>query len=268
MKIYGLLGKNISYSFSPILHKEIFKYLGLEEDKISYKLFDIEENKIKKLIKKIRENQIQGINITIPYKEKVIDFLDEISKKAKDIGAVNTIYKKDNKLIGENTDYFGFLETLKKLKVDIKKENIAILGSGGAAKAVLQVVKDLGAIPYIVSRDEERAKQKFQDVEIINYEKLKGLTGKILINCTPLGNKNHPDISPVSKEISLKWEYGIDLNYVPKISLFLSYFKEEKRMNGLYMLVAQGIKSEEFWQNKNMPIEDIYNDICIKVYKK
>lgn len=264
MKKYGLLGKNIDYSFSPILHKEIFKKINQENE---YDLFDLEEDEIENLIEKIRQNKIEGINVTIPYKEKVLDYIDEVSENVREIGAVNTIYKFKNKVIGENTDFFGFLKTIKKLNVDIKNKNVGIIGSGGSAKSVLQVIKKLDGIPYIISRNPVEKKKIFKDIRIINYDELKNLKGELLINCTPLGNKNHSNISPISKEISLNWRYGIDLNYIPEVSLFLSYFKEKNRLNGLYMLVVQGIKSEIFWQKQEISIDEIYNKIYSSVYR-
>lgn len=266
-KKYGLLGKNINYSFSPQLHKEIFNFLKCS---YNYNIFDLEENEIENLIKRIKEDEIQGINITIPYKQTVMRYLDEISENAQKIGAVNTVYKKDNKLIGENTDYYGFLKTIESMKLNLKNENVAVLGSGGSAKAVVQVIKNLGGKIFLVSRTPQNVDSHFTDMEIIDYEKLKNISGKLIVNCTPLGGKNYSEISPIDEETAEKWECAVELNYTPEFSPFLLYFKNnnKKYMNGFYMLVAQGIESENIWQNKNIPVDAIYNKVYNNVYKK
>lgn len=264
-KHYGLLGKNINYSFSPILHKEIFEVLKKNYD---YSLIDIERDKIENLINDIRKNKLQGINVTIPYKEEIMPHLDYITPKAKKIGAVNTVYRDNKNIIGDNTDYDGFLKTIERMNLDIKNKNIAILGSGGSAKAILQVVNDLFGIPYIVSRNKEDTQQKFKNIKVINYKELEDLKGYLIINCTPLGNKNNPDLSPVPKKICENWKFAIDLNYIPEISTFLSYFEPNHRSNGLYMLVSQGVQSQIIWQNKNIALNEIYDIIYKKVYCK
>lgn len=264
-KIFGLLGKNISYSFSPLLHKEIFNFLNCDYD---YKIFDMQENEIKTLIEKIKKDEIQGINVTIPYKQTVMKYLDEISENAEKIGAVNTIYKKNGKLAGENTDYWGFLKTIEKMKINLKDKTAAVLGTGGSAKAVVQVIKNLGGNPVIVSRTPEKTASQFKNFKVINYNELKNIHGELIVNCTPLGNKNYPALSPVDKTICQNWKTAVDLNYTPEISVFLSYFADKPHSNGLYMLVAQGIHSEIIWQEKNISIDEIYNKVYNNVYKK
>lgn len=266
-KIFGLLGKNINYSFSPQLHKEIFNFLNCDCD-CDYKIFDIKENEIKIIIEKIKKEEIQGINITIPYKQTVMKYLDEISENAEKIGAVNTVYKKNGKLIGENTDYWGFLKTLEKMKINLQNKTVAVLGTGGSAKAVIQVIKNLGGNPVIVSRTPEKTASQFKNFNVINYNELKNIQGELIVNCTPLGNKNYPTLSPVNKIICQNWKTAVDLNYTPEISVFLSYFADKPHSNGLYMLVAQGIQSEAIWQGKNISIDEIYNKVYNNVYKK
>lgn len=266
MKNYGLLGNNINYSLSPLLHNTIFKKLNIDAQ---YSLIDTADKKeIKNILKNMKLDKLQGLNVTIPYKQEIIFLLDRLTPQAKNIGAINTIYKENSCLTGDNTDYTGFLETIKKMNLNLKNKNVGILGSGGSAKAVLQVIIDLKGIPYIVSRNKESTQKKYKKCQVINYKDLEALKGELLVNCTPLGNKNYPNLSPVSKTICKNWNYGIDLNYIPEISLFLSYFKENNRINGLYMLVSQGIKSENIWQNKNISTDEIYDIIYKDVYNK
>lgn len=264
-KIYGLLGKNINYSFSPKLHTEIFNFLNYDYE---YKIFDLNENEIENLIKKIRNEEISGINVTIPYKQTVIKYLDEVSENARNIGAVNTIYKKDGKLIGENTDYYGFLKTIQIMKINLQNKTVAILGTGGSAKAIVQVIKNLGGNIILVSRNPQNCNDYFKDLKVINYKELENIKGELIVNCTPLGGKNYPSSSPVNENICKNWNIGIDLNYTPEISPFLSNFINKIYSNGFYMLVAQGIQSEIIWQEKNIPVDVIYNKVYNDVYNK
>lgn len=262
-KIYGLLGKNISYSFSPLLHNEIFKILDKQYE---YKIFDIEKEEISFLIDKLRKNEVSGFNVTIPYKQEIIKYLDEMSENAKKIGAINTVYIKNNKIIGDNTDYYGFLKTVEKMNLNLKNKTVAILGTGGSAKAVIQVIKNLKGNIVVVSRNPDISDEYFKNFTLIDYEKLKSLSGELIVNCTPLGGKNQPNSSPIDENTASSWNSAIDLNYNPEISVFLSYFSDKPHSNGLYMLIAQGVQSEIIWQNKNILVDEVYNKVYNDVY--
>lgn len=131
---YGLIGKKLGHSFSKQIHESFAKYL--------YDLVELNENEFDDFMMK---REFKGINVTIPYKEKVIPFLDQISSEAKLINAVNVVVNRDNKLIGFNSDYYGFKLMLDYFKIEVKNKKILILGTGGTSKTITQVVKDLGA---------------------------------------------------------------------------------------------------------------------------
>lgn len=243
MKKYGLIGKNISYSLSPKLHNLIAYHSNFQ---ITYDIIDIDENELKVYLNKIKDGIYNGYNVTIPYKEVVVGYLDEITNKAKSIGSVNTIYVKDNKLIGDNTDYDGFNKLLinnKVLKEDIN--SIYILGTGGAAKTVFYVLKEQGYKPVNVTRD-VNVKGVFD--ELISYEdftKIKEID--LLINCTPVGT--YPNyVSPI-KEADQVFNIIIDLIYNP---LETKLMKQGKRsINGLDMLIYQAVEAEKIFNVDN-----------------
>lgn len=239
MHKFGLLGKNISYSFS----KNYFtkKFVILELDNYKYFNFDIQNiNEFPEII----ANGVKGLNVTIPYKEQVLDFLDEIDEDAAKIGAVNTIKITNNKLKGFNTDVYGFEESLKPL-LKTHHTKALVLGTGGASKAVIFVLKKLSIDYLVISRNPVKNQIKYED---ITKEILKEYS--IIINCTPLGTypdvDNCPDI-PYHAITDRHLLY--DLIYNPAKTKFLSKGKERGATiyNGLSMLELQAEKSWEIW---------------------
>ncbi|WP_452220310.1 shikimate dehydrogenase family protein [Lacinutrix salivirga] len=243
MRRFGLLGKNISYSFSKGYFETKFKQKAIEN--ASYENFDIENIKLFKSIFKKNAN-IKGLNVTIPYKEAVIPYLDKLNKKAKKIGAVNTIkITKKGKLIGYNTDYYGFKNSLKPhLKPHHKKA--LILGTGGASKAVAFALQQLNIEYKFVSRNVSNnstmAYNNLLDDHINN--------ASIIINCTPLGTfpnvKQRPEIPyhAINNKHIL-----FDLIYNPEETTFLKLGKSQGAtiINGYNMLVLQAEKSWSIW---------------------
>ena len=237
---YGLIGKNIDYSFSKKFFSEKFEKENLN---CIYSNFDIENISHVKSI--LQDDTINGFNVTIPYKEEILKFLDEIDEAAKTIGAVNTIKKINNKYIGFNTDFIGFEKSLIGLIENKKPENALILGSGGASKAVKYVLKKLNINYSIVSRKSGKSEFIYGDLNkrIISEHKL-------IINCTPVGtfpNTNEcPDI-PYSYLTRAHILY--DLIYNPTQSLFLKKGMVFgcKIKNGLKMLEIQANESWRIW---------------------
>ena len=236
---FGLIGRNISYSFSKKYFEQKFQKLLLNN--YSYDIFDTEDLQN---IKKIFEiENIKGLNVTIPYKEKIIPFLDELSDEAMAIGAINCISIKNGKTKGFNTDAIGFEKTLLLHKKENQKTAI-ILGNGGAAKAVQYILKK-NNIPYItVSRTTE-----------INYENLSAdqvENNLIIIQCTPVGTyPNVEDCLDFPFEGITENHLIIDLIYNPAYTKFIRYCAEKgaKTANGLYMLEQQAEKAWEIWNS-------------------
>lgn len=249
--LYGLVGEKLSHSLSPMLHEIILKIVGLEGE---YRLYEVPKEELKYFIQKCKNLNIKGLNVTIPYKIISMDYLDEISKEAQRIGSINTILFKDEKAIGYNTDYYGFLQMLDKYDLKIKNKKALILGTGGAARAVLYSLLDSGIDEiYIASRDVNSSKKKFPfDVKIISYDYIGNLRNvEYIINCTPCGMYPNVKESAVTKSIFNNFSVAIDLIYSPFKTLFLDYAEESglKTFNGLYMLVSQGVISQAIWND-------------------
>ncbi|MTI71680.1 MAG: shikimate dehydrogenase [Firmicutes bacterium] len=270
--LYGLLGGNLSHSFSPKIHSLIF-----DERKIDgfYHLFEVSDNELKEAIKGLKVLGVKGVNVTIPYKIDAMKHLDIVSDEAKKIKAINTICFKENKTIGYNTDYYGFGMMLDKYNVNVENKSIVILGTGGASRAVVQYLTDNGANEIIfITRNLKRAEKKLSGYKILTYNDIKHLKEvDILINCTPCGMYPKLEESPVNKQVISKFKIVIDLIYNPKETLLLKYSNELslKSINGLYMLIAQAIKSQELWNDidiKPDTIDGIYDRVKSLLYKE
>lgn len=233
----GLIGKNISYSFSKKYFEDKFKKKKLND--FSYEIFDLQEiNEIQEVFLK---PSLLGFNVTIPYKEKIIDYLDVLSDEAQKIGAVNCVLIKNGKKTGYNTDAFGFEKTLIAHK-KAHHDSALVLGNGGAAKAI-QYVLDKHHIPYkTISRKSE-----------INFDNLETETvseNKLIIQCTPVGTfPNTDDCLNFPFEALTHQHLVIDLIYNPECSQFLLNSSQNgaKTVNGYYMLEQQAEKAWEIW---------------------
>lgn len=236
----GLVGRNISYSFSKKYFEQKFQKLFLKN--YSYEVFDIEN--LQNIPEIFQTENLVGLNVTIPYKEQIIPYLDELSEEAQEIGAINCISIKNGKTKGFNTDAFGFEKTLLLHKKPHQKSAI-VLGNGGAAKAIQFVLKK-NNIPFItVSRTTE-----------INYQNLtenQVLENLIIIQCTPVGTfPNVEETLVFPFENITENHLVIDLIYNPTLSKFLKNAAEKgaKTINGYFMLEQQAEKAWEIWNEK------------------
>lgn len=267
MEFYGLVGEKLSHSFSPEINGKIFKALGIEA---AYKLFEIPKEDIKRLGESLKLLKIKGVNVTIPYKELVIEQLDVISEEAKAIGAINTIALKEGKLYGYNTDYFGFASMLSINNIEVKEKVCVVLGAGGASKAVITYLLDEDVKEvYLVSRDKDKITNISPKVKIIDYKELEDISGDIIINTTPVGMYPNVGVSPVSNNIIEKYDTLVDIIYNPKTTEFLKIGQKlgKKTCGGLYMLVGQAIKAEEIWQERSIHLKvlsEIYDELETK----
>ena len=240
-KIYGLIGKNISYSFSREYFSNKFKTEKISSKYLNFDLIDI--NQIYKLTK---EFNLSGLNVTIPYKESIIQFLDETDSKAKQIGAVNTIKFFNNKMIGYNTDYIGFKKSLQNISnINIPK-NALILGTGGASKAVKFALSELGFGFKTVSRVKNNADYTYQEIDKYIIDK------KLIINCSPVGTfPNIKDSPKIPYQYLTSENFLYDLVYNPDKTLFLKKGDEIGcfTKNGVEMLKIQAEKAWEIWND-------------------
>lgn len=241
MSIYGLIGKNIEYSFS---RKYFNQKFNTESIAANYQNFDLENiEEFPEMLK--NTSGVKGFNVTIPYKESIIPFLDDLDPTAREIGAVNTIkIKEDGRLIGFNTDHFGFSEALKHyLKPHHTKA--LILGTGGASKAVSYALRELGIDFIITSRSKTTNNLLYSELTqniLAEYN--------LIINCTPLGT--HPNIEqfpPIPTTYLSSKHLVFDLIYNPAHTklMKLALQQEAEVTNGLRMLELQAEKAWEIW---------------------
>ena len=237
-KIYGLIGKNIDYSFSAKYFQEKFDKEGIINSRyINFDLDKIED------FNNIKIKSINGLNVTIPYKEKIIPLLDEIDKSAMEIGAVNTIAVNDNKLIGYNTDFIGFINSFEE---KMNFQNAVILGTGGASKAIQYALISKKIKYDIASRKIDKNYISYDSINqnLNNYD--------LIINTTPIGTfpatKDKPKLnySLISKN-----HFCYDLIYNPEKTSFLVECEKmgAKIMNGLRMLKSQAEESWRIWNS-------------------
>lgn len=245
-KVFGLIGYPLSHSFSKKYFSEKFKNENINDCR--YELFPIEQ--IEQLPSLINtQANLKGLNVTIPYKELVIPFLDELDEGAAKVGAVNTIKFQDGQLKGYNTDVFGFKSSLLSFIGNTKTPNTLVLGTGGAAKAVAYVVEQLGCSFRYVSRKADKGHLTYQD--LFDQQLLKKY--QLIINTTPLGMSPYVNNCPnIPYEQLNQQHFLFDLVYNPTESLFLKKGKAQGSaiMNGMDMLIGQAEKSWEIWQCK------------------
>jgi len=262
-KKFGIIGKPIAHSLSPLLHNYWFKKYNI---RATYSLIETEENQIDKVISKIKKKELQGINVTTPYKQEVIPYLDLVINDAQQTSSVNTIYlSSDNKIVGENTDVYGFdYSFIEKLeRKDLLEKKILILGAGGVTPSIIYALfkKNIKKI-FISNRSIEKAqiiKKKFPFIEIILWENInsKSQDVDIIINATSLGMKNGNDFDQIIKKFKGVLIY-YDVIYNPLETTMLKNFKQQevKTFNGLEMFLYQGQKSFYLWNRINPEVND------------
>jgi shikimate dehydrogenase len=241
-RLYGLIGKNISYSFSKKYFTEKFVLGNLVE--CTYENFDLQN--IEEFPNLIANNpDLKGLNVTIPYKETIIPYLNKLSKNAAQIGAVNVIrFTKKGKLKGYNSDYYGFMKSLKPL-LQAHHKKALILGTGGAAKAVAFALNQLQILYTFVSREEKAGMIGYDRINVTTFDNY-----HIIINCTPLGTSPNTSASPpIPYQFFTEKHIAFDLIYNPEETQFLKKAKKNGAVtkNGYEMLVFQAEKAWKIW---------------------
>lgn len=237
---YGLIGKTLAHSFSASFFKDYFEKNNIDARYSNFELNDVEE------IFSIFEQNLSGLNVTFPYKESVIPYLDRLDESAAQIGAVNVIAFENGEKVGYNTDAYGFAQSIKPF-LTFEHERALIFGTGGSSKAVAHVFKQIGLDVFYISRNGHEATGVFT-YDDINSHMLQAC--KVLVNCTPIGT--FPNISDC---IELPFEHltpahlVIDLVYNPAETELMKRAKAKGAavMNGLSMLQHQALKSYEIW---------------------
>ena len=244
---YGLIGEHLTHSFSKVIHEQIGDYV--------YEIKEIEPQNVDAFMK---QRDFCAINVTIPYKETVIPYLDYIDPSAKKIGAVNTVVNKNGKLYGYNTDYFGMMALVSKIGLDIKSKKVLVIGTGGTSKTATAVINDLGAreIIYVSNTDTKGA---------LSYDEVyKNHTDiQIIFNTSPVGMYPKNGATPIDIEKFELLEGIVDVVYNP-IRTNLVINAQQKGLlaqGGLYMLGAQAVYAYEYFMDTKVD-----KSICDTVY--
>lgn len=265
MEFYGLFGESLSHSLSPELHKSIYHKTGIEA---AYKTFPFPPTQLQQAVEGIRVLSLTGVNVTIPYKEKIIPYLDELDPFAEKLRAVNTVQNQNGKLVGYNTDYAGFGLIFTRRNWKLKDKSAVILGTGGAAKIVEAYLIDQGVKQIIIV---SRSPEKYKDTPITtytSYNNIQSLSGDFLINTTPVGMYPNVDDTPVTESTIQRFGTLVDLIYNPQETKFLSlgHHHNKQTANGLDMLVGQAVRAVEIWET--LSIEERIIDELIEKFKK
>ena len=249
MKKYLVIGNPIEHSLSPKLHNNWIK-----ENQIDaiYEKKQLDESDIKEIINDIKKDKLHGINVTVPFKKSVIPFLDELTSLAKQAQSVNTIFKKDNKIIGENTDIGGFENSLKNINYSTKNKKVFIMGAGGVAPSIIVALKRLNAAKIILSnRTKEKAenlKKIYLDIEIIDWGETPEFD--MVVNATSLGLKKSDKIKINFNNIGPN-KLFYDVIYNPPETNFLTKAKQfgNQIENGKMMFIYQAQLAFKIWHN-------------------
>lgn len=248
MKNIYLIGEHLSHSYSPEIHSYLYNY--------NYSLKELNKDELDSFFKK---REFDGLNVTIPYKNEVIKYLDKISPEAEKIGAVNTVLNENGVLTGYNTDYFGFMEMVKKSGADVKNKSAVVVGGGGASKAVCAVLYDMGAKEVKVLAHKDNTPEKINEYTDCD----------VLVNASPVGMYPNNGISPVDLEQFKNCTSVLDLIYNPAETKLLQSAERlgKKHINGLYMLVAQAKKAAEIFTGEKID-NSLVGIICRKIEMK
>lgn len=267
---YLVIGHPISHSLSPLMHQAALDYHHLNAHYYAVELYN---DDISDFVSWLNRDSFLGCNITLPYKQLFIDFVDKVDPFAESVGVLNTIAKKGTELIGYNTDVHGFLKPLERYRDEIEGSAAIVFGTGGASKAVksglisagisriIFVTRNLGNLAVDIFEDD------VLDIQYIDYSQWPAYIEDVslLVNTTPLGMDPNRIHSPVKKSESslLKDKICYDLVYNPMDTTFLKYAREAgaQTLHGLHMLVHQGDQSFKIWTGESFPLEIIYRKL-------
>ena len=246
MKKFFVIGNPINHSLSPELHN-----FWLKKNKINavYDKIKLEESELKDFINKLRNEEIHGINVTVPFKNKVIKYLDKLSSEVETTDSVNTIYKSGVDIVGHNTDVAGFELGLRHAKISVLRKSILILGAGGVVPSIVYSLLNMGCKKIFLSnRTIEKAvniKKKFNEIEVLKWGEKPDFD--IVINATSVGLKD----DTLDINLNTKDKIFYDIIYNPKETQFLKKAKENgnRTENGMFMFIYQANQSFSIWNN-------------------
>ena len=254
---YLLIGSPISHSVSPLMHNTALQHHGI---KAEYHAVGVRQSEIPSLIAHFNKLEFLGANVTIPYKETMFEAMDTLGLEAAQIEAINTIVKRDGKIIGENTDEYGFRVPIEDYEDDLCGERAIIFGTGGATKAICYALRDMDVEEIIMVSRRPGQYDPTSNIIMCNYDNWTAYAEEsaIIINATPLGMNPNVDASPVAddqKEI-LSGKICYDVVYNPQKTMFLKQAIEANGIpvGGLDMLIHQAEKSFKLWTGQEFPL--------------
>lgn len=265
MKKHIIIGKPIKHSLSPKIHNYWFKKNNIDA---FYEKISPEQNELENIIKKIKTGEIYGMNITVPYKERVIPFLEDQSDLSRQTKSVNTIFNKQGKIYGDNTDVYGFEKSITNEKINLQNKSVLIFGAGGVVPSIILALNNLKTKKIFISnRTLEKAeiiKEKFKNIQILEWGIIENCD--IFINATSIGLNNNEKFNFNFSQISEK-KIFYDVIYNPSKTNFLQEAEKQghRIINGQDMFLYQAQKAFFLWHNlspkvDNNLIEFLYND--------
>lgn len=275
-KLLGIIGDPVEHSLSPVMHNAAIASLGLD---YVYIPFPVRQGDLARAIAGFDAVDLQGFSITIPHKQEIIPLLAEVDSNALNIGAVNTVWRTATGWKGTNTDVLGFVSPLKSMSVDWHKINPVILGHGGAARAAIVGLIDLGCEQVrVVGRNPDKLTKFYQSWEhaptissklkIHHWDDLKSLlpATDLLVNSTPVGMSPKIDASPIDADLMQRLKpkaIAYDLIYTPNPTQFLKLARDRgaRVIDGLEMLVQQGVAALEIWLQQPVPADVMRNSL-------
>lgn len=262
-RICGIVGDPLKHSLSPVMHNAAFSELNLG---FKYHVFEIKEDQLTQTLDTLKFKNFRGLNVTHPFKLKIIEYLDFIEEGAKSVGCVNTIVNNSGRLSGYNTDSEGAISALTQSGVDLNaKNNILILGAGGAARSVSQPLAKMKNQIYIANRSHTRSMElckeleQFSEAKAVKIQEIPDVISdmNILINCTPLGMLGGPKGSFISHDLIDSHLTVFDMVYNPKLTPLLEAAKKKSAriIYGHEMFVLQGALAFVLWTKKKAPLD-------------
>ena len=256
MKKFLVIGNPIEHSLSPVLHNYWIKRNGINA---IYEKQKLNESELEQIIENIKKEKINGVNVTVPFKKTIIPFLDELSIEAKKTQSVNTIYLKNNKVIGHNTDIIGFETSIVKSKYNVSNKEVLILGAGGVVPSIILALNKMQTIKIKVSNrtkeKAERLKENFKNIELIEWGEVPRFD--MIINATSIGLKKEDNIKLDFSLISGN-KFFYDVIYNPSETNFLKVGKKmgNKTLNGKLMFIYQGLAAFNIWHGLNPDVDE------------
>lgn len=255
MQNYALLGEKLGHSLSPLIHRHILDMLGEQGNYINLELVP---DRLPDVPKALMVLGFAGVNVTIPYKQKIMPYLDEIAPEAARIGAVNTICLRDGRAVGHNTDYAGFSLMLQAEGIAVAGQRAVVLGAGGAAAAAVAALLDAGAASVtVLGRDPARLEElhgRFPAIAVGMLAAHEQIAGDLLVNTTPVGMHPQVDGCPLPERVIGRFAAVADCVYNPTPTVLV---RTASRLGlraccGLSMLVFQAVRAQEIWQQRTI----------------